>query len=79
MPIFEYRCETCGATSEFIEGVIGQEQPVLCPLCDSPKMARLLPRGVGAARKEAAGRPTCCGRGERCDVPPCNGERRCRD
>lgn len=77
MPIFEYRCESCGETSEFIEGVIEQAQAVLCARCGSPEMKRLLSRAVGAAKKETAGGATCCGRPERCDRPPCGGEGRC--
>lgn len=77
MPIFEYRCAACGKTSEFIEGVIAKEQPLLCPHCGSPGMTRLLSRGVGASKKEATGGLTCCDRTERCDRPPCGGEGRC--
>ncbi len=77
MPIFEYRCAACGETSEFIEGVIGQESPVACPRCGSPEMTRLLSRGISAAKKVTAGGATCCGRTERCDRPPCGGHGQC--
>jgi len=78
MPIFEYQCGACGEISEFIEGVIGQDQSVLCPRCGSPQMTRLLPRGIGTAQKGPTGGATCCGRQERCERPPCKTEERCR-
>jgi putative FmdB family regulatory protein len=78
MPIYEYQCGNCGGTSEVIEGVIRQEQSVICPRCGSRTMTRLPSRGVGTPKRGSSGGATCCGRQERCERPPCTTEERCR-
>jgi putative FmdB family regulatory protein len=36
MPIYEYRCDLCGAVSEFLLRV-GDDEPIRCKKCGSPK------------------------------------------
>jgi putative FmdB family regulatory protein len=40
MPIYEYRCRSCGSAFERLVG--SHAQPVTCPGCASPDVARML-------------------------------------
>jgi len=72
MPIYEYRCMKCGATSEFLVG-LGEDDLISCQHCGCPDMERILsPTSfLGHAMERAPGH-TCCGREERCETPPCS-------
>ena len=78
MPIYEYRCQQCGAVSEHLVGMGGEEE-VACLQCGSSDVARILSVATVAAR-QANSRPgqTCCGRSERCERPPCASGGGCR-
>jgi putative FmdB family regulatory protein len=78
MPIYEYRCETCGTLSEYLVGM-GKDDPVICRQCGSHEMNRIL--SVSSFSLQPDGRVsgrTCCGREERCDTPPCSNGGTCR-
>ena len=51
MPIYEYRCEACGRTSEFLLMKIDEKFVPQCKQCKSKKMARILSR-VRVVRSE---------------------------
>lgn len=78
MPIFEYQCKVCGSVSEFLIGV-GQNQTITCKKCGSLEMERILstPFFLTSTVKSNQG-PTCCGREERCETPPCSSEGICK-
>jgi putative FmdB family regulatory protein len=78
MPIYEYRCEACGAVSEYLLG-IGDDVQIICRQCGSSKMDRILSASSFTLQSPtyAPGR-TCCGREERCETPPCSGGGVCR-
>lgn len=76
MPIYEYCCSACGETFELIQK-IGDPAPENSPCCSAPSQralsvparhSNLLPRSPGK---------TCCGRDERCEIPPCSGRQSC--
>ncbi|UCF93357.1 MAG: hypothetical protein JSW39_04115 [Desulfobacterales bacterium] len=84
MPIYEYECERCGRRLERFQKTTAEPAPK-CGDCNAP-MRRCLSSGVGVIRGGVAARSrppspdacsmentgqTCCGRPERCDVPPC--------
>jgi putative FmdB family regulatory protein len=72
MPIYEYRCEACGAVSEYLLG-IGNDELIKCRQCGSSKMDRIL--SASSFTLQSSGRApgrTCCGREERCETPPCS-------
>jgi putative FmdB family regulatory protein len=77
MPIYEYRCLECGRLSEIFLRRPNDED-VRCPSCGSHKLDKL----VSASYTLATGAPTpgatCCGRGERCETPPCSLDNSCR-
>ena len=78
MPIYEYRCETCGDVSEYLVG-LGDDERIQCKVCGASGMARIL--SASSFTLQSPGRMlgrTCCGREERCEAPPCSGEGACR-
>ncbi|HAJ26770.1 MAG TPA: hypothetical protein DCG53_05920 [Syntrophus sp. (in: bacteria)] len=75
MPIYEYECATCGKVSEYLEGINSEEEEARCRFCGGADLRRLmspsaLPRSGPVIGSQ--GGKTCCGRAERCDVPPCS-------
>jgi putative FmdB family regulatory protein len=42
MPIYEYRCDACGKTFEMIRNLSESDEGVNCPICESPKVNRVL-------------------------------------
>jgi putative FmdB family regulatory protein len=71
MPIYEYRCGTCGGKAEAL--VRTTSTTPLCPSCGSPLTDKLfsLPNVLSGRTRRHAGH-TCCGQDERCDSPPCS-------
>ena len=78
MPIFEYRCNKCGAISEFLTG-FGKEEALSCQSCGSFEMERIMSAAsfLGHDMERAPGH-TCCGQEERCEKPPCSVGGGCR-
>ena len=78
MPIYEYRCKTCGAASEFLTS-LNNEEEIMCKKCGSKEMERLMSAAsfLGKAAERVPGH-TCCGREERCQAPPCSTGGACR-
>jgi putative FmdB family regulatory protein len=77
MPIYEYRCDGCGARVEVL--VRGAEREHVCPQCGALLIKRLL--SVAHVSKGLTSRQpgrTCCDRAERCEVPPCSTGLTCR-
>jgi putative FmdB family regulatory protein len=88
MPTYEYECKVCGLRFERRQPIT--EEPLKeCPECRG-EVRQLVSGGVGFILKgssrgrsgERAGAcsleeigMTCCGRSQRCDKPPCEGER----
>jgi putative FmdB family regulatory protein len=78
MPIYEYKCQSCGQVFEFLAHSFNNSEAPRCPNCGSHSLDRLLP--IPSLLKEKANPPgtTCCGRTERCETPPCSIGERCR-
>jgi putative FmdB family regulatory protein len=78
MPIYEYRCEDCGAITEFLQKRVDVPEKVACEQCGSERLARLLSAvNVSVSEGRRAPGKTCCGRDERCDTPPCSTDGSC--
>jgi putative FmdB family regulatory protein len=74
MPIYEYRCQSCGDRAEILVRSGANTSPA-CPSCGGTVLERLLSVPyVMTSESRLAGR-TCCGQEERCETPPCSGER----
>jgi putative FmdB family regulatory protein len=77
MPIYEYRCRSCGRTSEIWEGVGSRNDPLLCKTCGGNDLEKVLSMSHSVKNPRPKG-STCCGREERCDKPPCSSGSTCR-
>jgi putative FmdB family regulatory protein len=77
MPIYEYRCNTCGQQVEVL--VRSTTATPNCPGCGSPLTDKLFsaPHILSSQSRRQAGH-TCCGREERCGAPPCSDGGACR-
>lgn len=64
MPIFEYKCQDCGAQFERL--VVSPSDRVLCKKCESPHVDKLLSvfavAKSSSASSEASPCSTCCAR-----------------
>lgn len=78
MPIYEYRCKECGRVSEFLVGVVAQDEDIVCQHCGSTNLEKLMSAPFGFVRNPSSGGTTCCGRETRCDTPPCSDTGVCR-
>lgn len=87
MPTYEYECTQCSLKFEWRQGMA--EEPLAeCPECRGAVRrlisggAGFIVKGSGEGRMGARGTAcsleswgkTCCGREERCEIPPCRGE-----
>lgn len=62
MPLYEYRCETCGNVYEQIRRMSDADRNLECPDCKSAKVKRLLSvfaTSSGGASTTAGGCNTC--------------------
>jgi putative FmdB family regulatory protein len=77
MPIYEYRCGTCGRRVEVL--VRSSATKSLCPNCGSQLTDKLfsVPYVLSGRARRPAGH-TCCGQEERCDANPCSCGDGCR-
>ena len=77
MPIYEYRCATCGGRVEVL--VRSTSTAPVCPECGSLLTDKLFstPHILSGQSHRQPGH-TCCGRDERCDTPPCSAGGTCR-
>ena len=71
MPIFEYRCQNCGQTNEFL--VLGKQESLHCRQCGSEDLRKLMSAAnTSSASKERfaeKGSGSCCGSPNSCDTP----------
>lgn len=77
MPIYEYRCSDCGKISEIFLRNPGSES-IKCPVCGSKNLERLLSASYNIRMSTSTPGKTCCGRTERCEMPPCSQDGTCR-
>jgi putative FmdB family regulatory protein len=77
MPIYEYKCRSCGKVTEVLVQGFFSPQPPKCQECGQD-MERRLSSAVMVTEKGRQSGKTCCGREERCEKPPCSGGGRCQ-
>jgi len=69
MPINEYRCQACAETFELL---VRSDKVITCPECGSSEVEKLISAPfVSSGQTDREPGQTCCGRAERCDIPPC--------
>ncbi len=76
MPIYEYRCLSCGSISEIWEGVGTRRDSLTCQHCGTDRLERVLSVSHMIRNPRPKG-GTCCGRDERCAKPPCSSGSSC--
>ena len=71
MPIFEYRCESCGQTNEFL--ILGKQEQLHCLHCGSADLTKLMSAhntsSASSERFTEKGSGSCCGSPNSCDTP----------
>jgi putative FmdB family regulatory protein len=77
MPIYEYKCQSCGHISEFLVRNLESSKKPVCLNCGSDDLQKLLSAPVLLTETANNHGTTCCGRTERCDNPPCSTGERC--
>lgn len=77
MPIFDYKCQECGEVSEIFVNQ-ADNKSIICPICGSEKMERLISASYLLQTETRAPGRTCCGRTEHCETPPCSINGTCR-
>jgi putative FmdB family regulatory protein len=78
MPIYEFKCLECGEVSEFLVPGLSAVNNLVCSVCGSHNLEKLMSAPSLIKNNTAVPGPTCCGREERCESPPCSTGERCQ-
>ncbi len=68
MPVYEYRCSSCGSTYEVYHRRVEIIEDIVCPSCSSTKYKKLIsapsaPMKGSSTSGESCGSDDCCGGG----------------
>jgi putative FmdB family regulatory protein len=77
MPIYEYRCLHCGRVSEILLRS-SDSIDIECPSCGGKNLEKILSASYAIRMDSSMSGRTCCGRTERCEMPPCSSDGTCR-
>jgi putative FmdB family regulatory protein len=66
MPIFEYRCDECGAK---FEKLVRNGDKVVCPSCDKPNVTQQFSTFAAHAKSSSGPAPAMCPSGGVCPTP----------
>ena len=77
MPLYDYKCRQCGEMSEILLRSFDSEAPK-CSSCGSGDLEKLISASYLVRTETRTAGATCCGRGERCESPPCSTGDVCR-
>jgi putative FmdB family regulatory protein len=71
MPIYEYRCRSCGEVSEIFQGIGDMDDPLCCTHCGSTDLERLLSATSFSFKGEVGDGAglRCCESGVSCNNP----------
>ena len=71
MPIYEYRCRSCGKISEIFQGVGEKDDLLQCTYCNSTELEKILSPTSFSLKDQSSGEggSRCCERGVSCDNP----------
>jgi putative FmdB family regulatory protein len=72
MPVYEYKCQKCGAAFEIMVRSHEASPDLKCPSCGAANVQKIF--SVPALVKNRCGDSggTCCGHEERCEAPGCS-------
>jgi putative FmdB family regulatory protein len=72
VPIYRYKCGDCESISEILK--LATDQEMRCERCGSANLEKLITTAHARMTESSVGGAglTCCGREERCVVPPCS-------
>ncbi len=73
MPIYDYRCDSCGTTYDVFHKVREVEEDIVCPECKSTNHTRLISAPSISMKKSAAAQLAPCGE----PVGACGGHCHC--
>jgi putative FmdB family regulatory protein len=68
MPIYEYKCSSCGAVSEIFTNTGGHSDPLACKSCGSTNLEKML---SAASIGTADSSQSSCSSKEKCYTPSC--------
>ena len=71
MPLYDYKCRTCGQISVLMVSYTGKCQNFVCVTCGSVDLEKQLSIPVILKQCNPGGL-TCCGAEERCETSPCH-------
>ncbi len=60
MPIFEYRCASCGTVSEFLVGVAQEKESIRCTSCGGSKLKKVFSPMSFTVKSSAQSSCSCC-------------------
>ena len=69
MPIFEYKCQSCGTVSDILVGVTAEQPEVACAECGGTDVVKLISRFStveSRSRFPIAGDCACAAEGQAC-------------
>jgi putative FmdB family regulatory protein len=70
MPIYEYKCQACGETSEFRINTSSRGKALTCSKCGSGKLERKISAvSISTGRSEPVGHSCCGNAGQGCSTP----------
>ena len=61
MPIFEYKCSSCGTVSEFLVGVAQDKESIRCGSCGGSKLKKVFSAVSFTVKSSAQAGCACCG------------------
>lgn len=64
MPLYEYRCESCGHTFEILRGLREKDEDVICPCCGQKRAERLMSAFSSAKGSSSSSSLSSCGTGK---------------
>ena len=72
MPIYEYRCKSCGEIEEFLVGTSERDEEIVCKNCGNNELEKIMSVAAISIGTKNSPVETCCGQEEQCETPSCS-------
>ena len=76
MPIYEFKCSECGHIFEKNKR-LKEDNNMVCSNCGSRNIKRVFSSPAFITNPTNNRGKTCCGRDEKCSIPPCSDNNEC--